>query len=106
MIGRMFSLAAWFLLVTVGPAVIAAEMPQEAESRPVELGKVRFLRSVDDGLERARKEGKPAFVLFQEVPRLQHVHRVRSRSSVGGPVRRGDRDALRTGGDLQQRRRF
>ena len=64
----MFSLAAWFLLVAVAPAAIAAEAPQDAESRPVELGKVRFLRSVDDGLARARAEGKPAFVLFQEVP--------------------------------------
>lgn len=35
---------------------------------PIELGNVRFLRSVDDGLARAASEKKPAFVLFQEVP--------------------------------------
>ncbi|MBI5362152.1 MAG: hypothetical protein HZA53_03170 [Planctomycetes bacterium] len=36
--------------------------------QPVELGRVNFSRSVDEGLARAGRESKPAFVLFQEVP--------------------------------------
>ena len=46
----------FFLAVRVGP------------DQPVELGRVGFLRSVDEGLARAGRDSKPAFVLFQEVP--------------------------------------
>ncbi|MCB9285812.1 MAG: thioredoxin family protein [Lewinellaceae bacterium] len=35
---------------------------------PEELGKVGWLRDFDKGLERASLEGKPVFLLFQEVP--------------------------------------
>ena len=35
---------------------------------PVELGSVRFMRSIDAGLAKAKSESKPAFVLFQEIP--------------------------------------
>lgn len=42
----------------------AAQSPQN----PAELGLVRFERSVDAGLVRAKTEGRPAFVLFQEIP--------------------------------------
>ena len=40
----------------------------QAPQTPVELGRVRFLRSIDDGLSRAKQDDKPAFVLFQEIP--------------------------------------
>ena len=36
--------------------------------QPIELGRVRFLRSVDEGLARADREEKPVLLLFQEVP--------------------------------------
>ncbi len=35
---------------------------------PVELGRVKFLRSIDQGLARAKTEGRPVFTLFQEIP--------------------------------------
>ena len=41
--------------------------PQSPQNPP-ELGLVRFERSVDAGLVRAKAEGRPAFVLFQEIP--------------------------------------
>ncbi|MBK7878523.1 MAG: hypothetical protein IPJ77_22940 [Planctomycetes bacterium] len=37
-------------------------------NQPIELGRVSFSRSIDEGLARAGRESKPAFVLFQEVP--------------------------------------
>jgi len=47
-------------------SVVAAGL--QAAQAPVELGRVHFLRSIDAGLARAKSEGKPAFVLFQEIP--------------------------------------
>jgi hypothetical protein len=39
----------------------------EAEA-PVELGAIRWSRDFDAAQARAKKEGKPLLVLFQEVP--------------------------------------
>ncbi len=36
--------------------------------QPPELGRVHFLRSLDDALARASSEKKPAFLLFDEIP--------------------------------------
>lgn len=47
------------LMITVG---------LQAPESPVELGRVKFVRSIDQGLARAKIEGRPAFVLFQEIP--------------------------------------
>jgi len=38
---------------------------------PVELGKVHWLRSMDETIEKSRKECKPILILFQEVPGCQ-----------------------------------
>jgi hypothetical protein len=37
-------------------------------TQPVELGKVQWLRDLDQGLQQATQENKPVFLLFQEVP--------------------------------------
>lgn len=39
-----------------------------AKERPIELGKVNWLRDYDTALAKAKKEDKPVFILFQEVP--------------------------------------
>lgn len=54
----MLSSLATFALVT-----LAASADQ-----PPELGRVHFLRSVDEGLARASSEKKPVFLLFDEIP--------------------------------------
>ena len=36
--------------------------------QPVELGKVNWLRDLDQGIAQARQQQKPVFLLFQEVP--------------------------------------
>lgn len=41
---------------------------KSAEKHPVELGKVRWLRSLPEAVPLAKKQNKPIFVLFQEVP--------------------------------------
>ncbi|MEK6233181.1 MAG: thioredoxin family protein [Planctomycetales bacterium] len=45
----------------------AAEKP-DAPTTPVELGKVPWLRDHGVAVARAKKTGKPLWVLFQEVP--------------------------------------
>ena len=35
---------------------------------PVELGKVKWIRDIDEGVAQAKKTKKPILVLFQEVP--------------------------------------
>ncbi|MEM1323067.1 MAG: VPGUxxT family thioredoxin-like (seleno)protein, type 2 [Bacteroidota bacterium] len=40
----------------------------EKNDPPVELGKVNWLRDIDAAVQRAEREDKPIFILFQEVP--------------------------------------
>ena len=40
-------------------------------NNPVELGKVKWLRSMEDALVKSKKECKPILILFQEVPGCQ-----------------------------------
>ena len=40
----------------------------EKGANPVELGRVKWLRDIGEGLAEAKKSGKPVLVLFQEVP--------------------------------------
>jgi hypothetical protein len=40
----------------------------QAPDAPVELGRVQFLRSIDQGFARAKSEGRVVFTLFQEIP--------------------------------------
>lgn len=54
---------AWVALATLGSGRMAT-----ASEAPVELGRVAWERDFAAGLARARASGKPAFVLFQEVP--------------------------------------
>ena len=56
---KLFLLAAMF-----GTGLQSTEVPRA----PVELGGVRFLRSIDEALAKAKSDSKPAFVLFQEIP--------------------------------------
>jgi hypothetical protein len=40
----------------------------DVTEQPPELGRVRFERDLDAGLARAKRDDKPAFLLFQEIP--------------------------------------
>jgi hypothetical protein len=48
-------------------ALVAVSMAGAAES-PAELGAVRWVRDLDEGLRSARERGKPVLLLFSEVP--------------------------------------
>lgn len=48
--------------------VIALSVLTSAQDNPKELGRVTWLRSLEDGLKQARKVEKPVFLQFQEVP--------------------------------------
>lgn len=55
--------------VSAGIVLAAAIGPVLAgPSRPVELGQVRWLRSLPEAVPLAKEQGKPIFLLFQEVP--------------------------------------
>lgn len=43
-------------------------LPLEPLAGPVELGKVKWERKLEQGIRLAQKKGKPVFLLFQEVP--------------------------------------
>ncbi len=46
-----------------------ASLSLSAQSdNPIELGKIEWLRNYSEALEKAEKENKPVFILFQEVP--------------------------------------
>ena len=42
-----------------------------AQTNPVELGNVHWLRSYDDAQLKSKTEGKPILILFQEIPGCQ-----------------------------------
>ncbi len=55
--------------VLVGGVALAADPPKaDAQKNPPELGRVPFLRDYPAAVELAKKEKKPLFVLFDEVP--------------------------------------
>ena len=55
--------------VFVGGVALAADPPKaDAKRTPPELGRVPFLRDYPAAVEQAKKEKKPLFVLFDEVP--------------------------------------
>lgn len=60
----------WLLLFALPllPAVVAADPPKKADKPPPELGRVPFHRDYPAAVELAKKEKKPLFVLFDEVP--------------------------------------
>lgn len=47
---------------------VAALCLSAAEVRPIELGRVPWLRDYDAAIKQAKDSGKPILVLFQEVP--------------------------------------
>jgi hypothetical protein len=57
-------------LVSAGLLVgaVSAADPKKEEKTPPELGRVPFLRDYPAAVEQAKKEKKPLFVLFDEVP--------------------------------------
>ena len=61
-LGLAAFLAAWPLGAT------ATKAREAAADAPVEIGRVAWLRDLNDGLVRAKEVGKPVFLLFQEVP--------------------------------------
>jgi len=42
--------------------------------QPIELGKVSWMRNFDEGILKSKKENKPIFLLFQEVPGCSTCH--------------------------------
>jgi hypothetical protein len=64
---RLLLLLAVAVAVVVGP-VVAADPPKAAPKTPPELGRVPFLRDYAAAVDQAKKEKKPLFVLFDEVP--------------------------------------
>ncbi|MBC8009289.1 MAG: thioredoxin family protein [Burkholderiales bacterium] len=56
------------LLAAWPPGGRATEASEATPDAPVEIGRVAWLRDLDDGLARAKAAGKPVFLLFQEVP--------------------------------------
>jgi Thioredoxin-like len=82
-LGSMTALGAYFLVEknTSVPLAIPAEMPAETHllelkntdtiplpDNPIELGHVRWLRSLDSATVLARRTNRPILILFQEVP--------------------------------------
>ena len=47
--------------------LLALTLPAMAEN-PVEVGKVKWSRDLDEALQQSEASGKPVFLLFQEVP--------------------------------------
>ena len=57
------------LAAALAAAVLTAAEPAPADqANPVELGQVRWHRSLPEAVPLAREQGKPIFLLFQEVP--------------------------------------
>ena len=54
---------------------VRAESSKKRSAQPKELGEVRWERDLDEGIARARKTGKPIFLLFTEVPGCSTVNR-------------------------------
>jgi hypothetical protein len=48
---------------------------QAPRNQPVELGQVKWLRDLDEGIAKSKQEGKPVFLLFQEIPGCQTCQR-------------------------------
>lgn len=48
--------------------ILMASLLNLGDNNPVELGKVKWLRSYDEAISKSKKECKPVLVLFQEVP--------------------------------------
>ncbi len=55
-------------VVFLSTVVVAEVCRTTATAAPAELGRVRWERSLDAGLQRAASSDKPVFLLFQEVP--------------------------------------
>jgi hypothetical protein len=63
------------MLIAIAASLPAQVSAQEAapettdpEKQAAELGKVAWLRNVDDAVARAKAEARPIFIQFQEVP--------------------------------------
>ncbi len=65
-VGLVLGAGAFLAVWPLGVAAIKAREP--AADAPVEIGRVAWLRDLDDGLALAKEAGKPVFLLFQEVP--------------------------------------
>ncbi len=63
-------IAAMLIAVAANLSAQAADAPEttDPEKQAAELGKVAWLRNVDDAVARAKSEARPIFIQFQEVP--------------------------------------
>jgi len=57
-----------FALFLINTNMLQAQTYHQNTDQPDELGTVDWIRNFDDGLAEAKKENKPVFLLFQEVP--------------------------------------
>lgn len=57
-----------FSAPVAAPAVPSRAGANSVDTTPPELGRVHFGRDIDSGLKSAADSGKPAFVVFQEIP--------------------------------------
>jgi len=57
-----------FLITLFSITTIMLQAQTQKTTQPDELGTVDWIRNFDNGLAKAKKENKPIFLLFQEVP--------------------------------------
>lgn len=64
----LLPLVAGLWLAAAGDSAPPVSDIKTPDNQPEELGKVHWLRNMDEAQAQARKEGKPILILFQEVP--------------------------------------
>lgn len=57
-----------FFAILLSPLIHLAQERTQPEKQAQELGKIAWYRDYDQALALAKKNGKPVFLLFQEVP--------------------------------------
>ena len=60
---RLFLIALLISFLPAGSLLFARN-----NAKPVELGKIDWIREFDEALEKVKETGKPMLLLFQEVP--------------------------------------
>ena len=60
--------SSWYLILGLVTFGVACGHAADGPKQPRELGTIAWERDYEMGVERAKKEGKPVLLLFQEVP--------------------------------------
>jgi len=55
-------------LIFLALVLVLISNPIVSQDNPIELGKVKWFRSYEKAIQESKKDGKPIFLLFQEVP--------------------------------------